>query len=90
MPWGPVKKSAGFTGSCTKVTDSCSARQNPYEFFQSIFGQYGRCDDTALTGCEIRHVRPEQQMGDSRKDKIHRPEDPEEWNKILHRLLNDF
>ena len=33
VPWGPGKKSAGCAGSCTKFTDSCSARQNPYFVF---------------------------------------------------------
>ena len=37
-PIGGNKDLYCFSGPRTKFTYSCSARQNPYEFFQSIFG----------------------------------------------------
>ena len=44
VPWGPVKISEGYTGSCTKIIDSCGARQNPYVCFRyesNIIAIYG-------------------------------------------------
>ena len=53
-----------FSGSCTKFTYSCSARQNLYQFFQSIFGLRADVEigpnwadfDTSLSEAEIEYA----------------------------------